>query len=167
MFLTTITNKMNSKVRVNLTKAEKEIKRRKQECFNCEEKWVKGHVCKGKLFLLSADGHPFTEFNKPNGGEGFQDVEQEMQPKGIQITYYALDGKIRPKTVRVLAQVGNKRIMMLINSGSSHNFIQLEVSKYLHLEFNTIDPFSVSIGNGELRCYKICRGVEIVWENSE
>lgn len=64
------------KVRVGMTEAEKEVKWSKQECFNCEEKWVKGLVCKGKLFLLSIDGNSFNEVNDSNGEEVYQDAQQ-------------------------------------------------------------------------------------------
>lgn len=74
-------------------------------------------MCKGKLFLLSADGSRFIEYNESDGVEVFEDAQQDLQPKTIQITYYALDGQVRPKIMRILAQVGTKRVMMLIDSG--------------------------------------------------
>ncbi|KAK1382254.1 hypothetical protein POM88_019989 [Heracleum sosnowskyi] len=39
-----------------LTYAERQTKNEKGQCYNCEEKWHKGHKCKGQMSLLLLDG---------------------------------------------------------------------------------------------------------------
>lgn len=54
---------------------------------------------------------------------------------------------------------------MLIDIGSTHNFMQKEVASHFQLTVCAINPFRVSTGNGEkLKCDKVCRSVKIkIW----
>lgn len=59
-------------------------------------------------------------------------------------------GHTIPQTLRVLGQIKNSPINVLIDSGSTQNFIQERVAKQLHLPFQQSKPFQVLIGNGEV-----------------
>lgn len=44
------TTKAMAFIRNRLTSTELKARREKNMCYNCEEKWVKGHRCKGSFF---------------------------------------------------------------------------------------------------------------------
>lgn len=49
-----------------------------------------------------------------------------------------------------------------MDRGSTHNFIQAKVVKYLHLVVEPILSFGVVVGNGQrLNCDRIMRGVPL------
>lgn len=48
-------------IKNRLTPAEMKARRDKNLFYNCDDKWVRGHKCRGKLFRLSTEGDVFTE----------------------------------------------------------------------------------------------------------
>lgn len=79
------------KFRRALIEAEKQIKRANQQCLNCEEKWVKGHKCKGRLFLLAVDGSYITEYMENNiEEERFENSYESLNLEVNQIILLAL-----------------------------------------------------------------------------
>lgn len=56
---------------------------------------------------------------------------------------------------------------MLVQNGSTHNFMQEEIAKLLKLTIHVIMPFKVSTGSGEkLVCSKVCKGVDIKFQGT-
>jgi hypothetical protein len=52
--------------------------------------------------------------------------------------------------------------MVLVDSGSTHNFIQNRVTKQLALQGSSTHEFQVLVGNGEtLECSSLCQQVEL------
>lgn len=118
-----------------------ELQRRKKEgiCFHCEEKYVPGHDCKSKarLFLLA-------------GSDGTNDVEIQIEEeKVLQISLHALAGCDSSKTMRMQAVVGNYRLTVLVDSGSTHNFINSKVADKMSLLMEPIGPFHIKVANGD------------------
>nr|GEV22957.1 retrotransposon-related protein [Tanacetum cinerariifolium] len=115
---------------------QKEIadKRAKNLCFYCDEKFVPGHKCSGQLFLLEigADKSALEEYEL----EALLD-EHVVQNFGEPITdtpvisLNAMNGGNTYKTMRVKAYVGKHTMHSLIDSGSTHIFLDLKVAKKL------------------------------------
>lgn len=82
-----------------------------------------------------------------------EEVPDELQ-KGLEltdpkITLYALTGWATPQTMHVTAKVGLYDIIMLIDSGSTHNFISSRMANMLRLPIVPTTEFSVWAANGE------------------
>jgi len=105
----------------------------KGRCYNCDERWHHAHVCKSpKLYLLH--GHEVT-FEDVNDNPSFEIVEPlELVTEPIiqevvepEISLHAILGSIAPKTMRLVGWIHNHRVVILIDFGSTHNFINLDV----------------------------------------
>jgi hypothetical protein len=120
---------------------EMQKKRAQGLCFNCEEKFTPGHRCKGpQLLLLEGYCESSEEAN----------YLKEFQPE---ISLHALTGLSAYKTMRVLAKIGPYEIVVLIDNGSTHNFISEKVASLLQLPVIPTDSFNVCVANGRpLQC---------------
>ncbi|XP_038715137.1 uncharacterized protein LOC120008853 [Tripterygium wilfordii] len=144
-----------------LTWDEMEKRREKGLCFNCNDRFTPGHKCKvSQAFVIEpVDTEEEEEQEVDVSGEGpvnsFNSEQQEPQ-----ISVHALTGGKGPKTMKLEAWVLNKPITILIDNGSSHNFINSKVAEKMGLTINTIPPFEVCVANGErLTCNEVCRDV--------
>ena len=55
--------------------------------------------------------------------------------------------------VRVTAKIGNHEVVVFIDSGSTHNFINAKVANLLHLPVIPTESFIVQVANGQrLQC---------------
>ncbi|CAL1391412.1 unnamed protein product [Linum trigynum] len=116
-----------------------EMHRRRQAglCFNCDEKFTPTHRCaKPRLMMLLDD-----------------EEEEAIEVEEAEVSFHAITGRTGGKTMRVWAQVGRTRLVVLIDSGSTHNFINNKTAEALHLPGSSVVPFNVRIANGApLKC---------------
>ncbi|KAJ0046473.1 hypothetical protein Pint_04287 [Pistacia integerrima] len=55
-------------------------------------------------------------------------------------------------TLIVAGRIGYRRVLVLIDSGSTHNFIDQRLARHLGLSITLIDKFWVTVANGEKLC---------------
>ncbi|CAL1361375.1 unnamed protein product [Linum trigynum] len=78
------------------------------------------------------------------------------------ISLHAATGVSGLKTLRFQAQIKGVPIVVLVDSGSTHNFISEAKAEESKLALEPIEPFVVRIANGErLRCEAKCPNVQI------
>lgn len=151
-----------------LSPAERKERQSKGLCFNCDEKYVPSHKCKGRFFRLAADESCLIEvFDREDEEE--ESVLVDSPPAVLipnegqtEISYHAFEGHISSNTIRLEGFVKCQSISVLVDTGSTHNFLQEEVAATLQLVVHMIHPFQVSTGSGEqLTCSKLCREVEV------
>ncbi|XP_042059609.1 uncharacterized protein LOC121804134 [Salvia splendens] len=146
------------KTRRLLTEEEMAEKRAKGLCYGCDEKFERGHRCARKqLYLLEID-------------DGVRDssIEAEIQDEEINddenplISIHAINGSPSRgfRTMRVTGRVGKKAIHILIDSGSTHNFLDLLLAKKLGLQLTQVNPVMVDVADGNrLECKSMCKGM--------
>ena len=77
----------------------------------------------------------------------------------------ALAGQVNSYSLRLIGKVGNHCFQVLINSGSTHNFIKLVLAKRLGLPIQPTTHFWVYIGNGDLLvCQLYCPQVTLTMQ---
>ena len=140
-------------------------------CYNCDEKWHMGHKCKSaKLFLLEevmeVEPKPFgvqlVEINKDKVLLDNQDVSLRSGVDPVEITLYALVGNPTSNTMRIKGWIQNHDVVSLIDSGSTHNFLDVAVLPVLHLQLDTSQILEVRVANGTvLKTLGSCHGVTI------
>ena len=124
-----------------LTWEEMQRRRAQGLCFNCNEKFTAGHRCtKAQLLILEAE----EEYEETLEAAPIE--EASYDPK---ITFYALTGWTAPQTMRVKAKIGPYEIIVLIDSGSTHNFISTRLANLLKLPIIPTAAFPVKVANGE------------------
>lgn len=106
-----------------LTWEEMQWRRALGLCFNCNERFTTGHKCQGSQILMIE--------TKPASEENINNEQVEGQQPEPEITYYALTGWTSPQTMRIAAKIGLYHIMVLVDSGSTHNFISTRMAALL------------------------------------
>jgi hypothetical protein len=155
-----------------LSPQELQARREKGLCYNCDDKYVQGHRCKRSFHILianpehaSTSDDPLTHLLLENQTVFQPDNELTPDPvtDSAQISLHALMGHTIPQTLRVLSLLKNSLVVVLIDSGSTHNFIQDRVAKQLGLPTNQAQSFQVLVGNGEeLKCDTICQQLDLL-----
>ena len=134
-------------------------------CFNCNDKFTTGHKhTKAQLLILECETTPeeglYEEFAAE---EPIMESTETVNPK---ITLYALSGWAAPQTMRVMAKIGQYAIVILIDSGSTHNFISSRLANLLQLSIKPTTSFSVQVANGaKLTCQGMFEKVQILIQN--
>ncbi|CAA0843145.1 Unknown protein, partial [Striga hermonthica] len=141
---------------------EEEMARRREKglCFRWEEKYTPGHQCKPNFlieFMDSDDEEPVIE------EEG--EVEVDVLNDEVEISVHAMAGTKGLRTMKLPAWLKDRRVTVLVDNGSSYNFINATLSHKLKLPTTTIEPFEVRVANGDrLRCSEMYRGVLIKFQ---
>lgn len=62
----------------------------------------------------------------------------------------AIFGKSQVSTMKLYATIGTTEVLILIDGGSTHNFISDTLVHELKMPTKFINPFGVQIGNGDI-----------------
>ncbi|CAM8905618.1 unnamed protein product [Rhodiola kirilowii] len=158
-----------------LTAAEMTERRERGLCYNCDERWVSGHRCKPKFLCLLVDSPSEDLLDDPYDSTTLLDddpcptqshiihPDPTLQPTDApNISLHALEGHFVPSTLRLAAKIDGRQIMVLIDGGSTHNFMQTRLAKSLRLAVEPSPHLSVTVGNGEkLNCAGFCKQVPL------
>lgn len=141
------------------------LHRKRGLCFNCEEKFHRGHKCASRVFLLITDE---TEPVSPH--IAIPDPPENPPPDPLdspnlylaQISLNSLVGHIAPETLRLVDSLAGQQLVLLFDGGSTHNFIQQQLVTQLGLSCRETNPLWVMVGNGQyLECHCICEDIAI------
>ena len=144
---------------LNLTPKQMEEKRLKNQCFWCDERFTPGHKCKNRqLYMITVQDDEDDGVEMGYGTE-VSDVGQKMlEEANPQLSLHALEGTYNYQTMRLRGSVGRKGLCILIDSGSTHNFIDERMASKLGCVMESIDELRVSAANGnKLSCKETCK----------
>uniref|UniRef100_A0A2N9EXV4 RNA-directed DNA polymerase n=1 Tax=Fagus sylvatica TaxID=28930 RepID=A0A2N9EXV4_FAGSY len=120
-----------------------ELKERRDRglCYNCNDKFVPGHRCK-KLFVIEAC------MEETDG-----DLEMEIEPledhELPEISLHAMSGHSAPDTMKVAGQIYSLSTTVLLDSGSSHNFVSESLATLSGLRPSQSQKVRVTVASGE------------------
>ena len=87
---------------------------------------------------------------------------QESSVEEADITLYALSGTPNFGTMRVMGKVKHKSVVILIDSGSTLNFVDTSLFSQFHIPVDSSQILEVKVANGEvLRTHGLCKDVSI------
>nr|GEW02776.1 peroxidase 64 [Tanacetum cinerariifolium] len=154
---TSNTSNSNSKPPLRISDVERESRYLKGECYRCGEKYGPGHRCKtGTFKVLEVEEEP--EEQPTSEVECIAGDTNDV----AEISLHAILGKPHPRTMKVQGMLHSTEVIILIDGGSTHNFISDVLVKDLHLNTQAVAPFGVQIGNGDfIRCGHICKDLPI------
>ena len=154
-----------------------EERRRKGLCFNCDKKFQPGHQCKSaKLFLLeglfpfqeSSSNVQLVEFDDseatllPLDGDNSEDNKSDIEKGVAEITLYALLGSPSPGTMTVKGKINGHWVTILIDTGSTHNFLDTAILAILQLSLDPTLTFEVKVANGAtIQTQGVCTNVRV------
>ncbi|KAI4385691.1 hypothetical protein MLD38_003686 [Melastoma candidum] len=131
--------------RRRLSQEEVEERRLKGLCFGCNEPFDRNHRC-SKRQVYSLVVEPFEEMGKINDGCK-RDTEVQDGDK-VEVTLHALKGELRSEgvqTMRVKGLYKRRSLNILIDSGSTHNFADMNVVKGMNLLTENVTPIRVGV----------------------
>lgn len=152
-----------------------EMQTRKQQglCFNCDEKYHFGHRCKPTHILMILPESSTNEHtHKP---DTTTTIEPDPPPINSQhnladsnqidlqeISFHALMGSTHPRSIRFPATINGNPLSILLDTGSTHNYIHPKAATFLGLNPDLSNSFVVIVGNGEkLRSAGSCSDVQV------
>ncbi|VFQ94095.1 unnamed protein product [Cuscuta campestris] len=111
-------------------------------CWNCDEKFTAGHRCAHRFLALLG-----TDDEEPVEPVEHQ-ADEEPLLTGDVSCMHSLAGAPNPRALRLSGRILGRTIQILIDGGSTHNFIHPQVAESLRLPLEPIPPFRVYVGNG-------------------
>ena len=127
-------------------------RRRQGLCYNCVEQYVPGHQC-ACLFSIELD-----DFAP-------EDAPLEEDPESPHISLHAITGLWSMRvidTIQLLVVIGTHTFTALLDTGSTHSFIDSAVVNVLGLTPETRPGLRVMVANGDtLVSAGLCRGISI------
>ncbi|XP_026383549.1 uncharacterized protein LOC113279048 [Papaver somniferum] len=132
-----------------LTPAQMQAIRDKALCYNCDVFYKPGHRCKTQqLFMLVAS-------EDDNASPPIEDSEEENGSPStsgdttMEISLHALTGLVTQNTIRVPGKLLNQDIFVLIDTGSTHSFLDSSLAEKLHLHIAPTGQMLVTVANGD------------------
>ena len=127
-----------------------EERRAKGLCFWCDNKFTPGHKCRTrKLYSICLMGD--DEGDEDSTVELGQETEV-LIGTDPHISMNALEGVPGCYTLKVTGRVAKLPIFILIDSGSTHNFMNTWVANKLQCVLTPINPVTVKAANGGRCC---------------
>lgn len=113
-------------------------RRRQGLCYNYEP-FVRGHRCQ-RLFYLEVADEDDTE-----------PAQEESPPEPVQptVSLHALAGVCTPNTMQVAVSIHGHKLTALMDTGSTHNFINADVAATVGLLFTDYPAIRVAVANGD------------------
>ncbi|KAH9733790.1 hypothetical protein KPL71_017135 [Citrus sinensis] len=133
-----------------ISTAEMQVRREKKLCYYYDEKYEPGHVCKHKHIYLLQGGD--SEGEEPNEADKVEGKEESR------VSLLVVSGYSTHQTMRIGGSIKKKAITILIDSGSTHNFLDPTVAKRAGYKIQRVSPMTVSVADGtKIISDAICR----------
>ncbi|CAN6696142.1 unnamed protein product [Malus baccata var. baccata] len=133
-----------------LTPDEIQRKRERGECWFCNDKWVHGHKCGLKQLLMMelADSEVLDGDMGQDPPELHHDPPELKHMELSECAFYGTHEGPTAQTMKVLGQVNGHTVKILLDSGSSHNFVDSKLIKQCGWQAQSTPTFEVMIADG-------------------
>jgi len=103
-------------------------------CYSCDRKYTKGHKCaEKKLFYIDCEEEEENEQESSKKEDIHHQPTLEDEEMSLIILCNVLVGIITPQTLKIEIHIKNKKVIVYIDSGSTHNFIHSKVATVIEL----------------------------------
>ncbi|XP_074346521.1 uncharacterized protein LOC141685312 [Apium graveolens] len=131
-------------------------------CYYCDQPYDRSHICQFKeaqLFTVEIPGNNGDLMRYEMSEESSEnEVEEEEAIEDPKMSVNALSENQGFHTMRVRGVVGNAVVHILIDSGSTRNFLDIEMAKKLKCQCVTIPHQAVTVADGNhLACQQMCK----------
>jgi hypothetical protein len=133
-------------------------------CYNCDDKYFSGHNCKEqKIFMAISEDISEEDVETPLVFESPEstNITPPSDPPEVEpiISLNALTG-FTPKTLKLIGYIKHQKVIILVDSGSTHNFIHRRIAQENHCYIHVINNFQIMIANGgSMKCRGHCENV--------
>lgn len=134
-----------------LAPAEARERRQKGLCFHYDERYTPSHKCKTQQ-LFWVEG--LMQDRNEDDGQHLELLKYQLHIEPIeddpapQISLHAIAGTKTPQTMRIVGRLRHCTLTILIDSGSTHNFIDPIVIRKAQVPTQSDAIFEVMVANG-------------------
>jgi hypothetical protein len=133
----------------------------KGRCYNCDEKYFSRHKCKEQnIFMAISEDISEEDVETPFVNESHESTDitpPEVEPV---ISLNALPGFSAPQTLKLIGYIKHRKVIILVDSGSTHNFIHRRIAQETHCYIHAVNNFQIMIANGgSMKCGGHCENV--------
>eukprot|EP00253_Pinus_taeda_P034864 PITA_34864 len=108
-------------------------KRAQGLCYSCDSKYTKGHKCaEKKLFYIDCEEDEEKEQEMSKEEDILQEQTLDKEQINPTISCNALARITTPQTINIEGHIKKKKVIVLVASGSTHNFIHCKIEKELN-----------------------------------
>lgn len=150
-----------------MTEEEAAKRREKGLCYRCDEKFTRGHRCKNKqlnVVLLCEDSEEADEMEEGETQEEEAIIVSEAPSSStlMALSMQSIVGISKGKTMKLVGTIKGQEVMILIDSGASHNFISSISASRLGLPVQQTKRYNVTVGDGyRVQGSGVCQDVEL------
>jgi hypothetical protein len=136
-------------------------------CYNCDDKYFPGHKCKEQnIFMAISEDISEEDVETPLVSEspGTPDITPPSDPLEVEpfISLNALTGFSTPQTLKLIGYIKQGKVIILVDSGSTHNFIHRRIAQETHCYMHAFNNFQIMIVNGgSMKCGGCCENVHL------
>ena len=127
-------------------------------CYNCDDKYFLGHKCKEKnIFMAISKDILEEDVETPLVSESPKSTDRtspsdpsELEPV---ISLNDLIGFSAPQTLKLISYIKYRKVIILVDSGSTHKFIHRRIAQETHCYIHVVNNFQIMIANGgSMKC---------------
>ena len=103
-----------------------------------------------KLFLIEEIMEQKEAADMVAVDRGEEDPGQFFLDEELEISLNAITGTPNPKTMKIIGVLRNQQVVILTDSGSTHNFVDAKLAEVLGIISTSGDAIKVRIANGQI-----------------
>jgi hypothetical protein len=148
-----------------LTREEMAKHQLKGLCYKCDDKYFLGHKCNEKNIFMSISKDVLEDdVEAPLVATSLVpiDLTAPSDPLEVKlvISMNSLTGFSAPQTFKFIGYIKHRKVIILFDSGRTHNFIHRHISQETNCYTCTINNFQITIANGRsMKCEGHCENV--------
>jgi hypothetical protein len=133
--------------------------------YNYDDKYFPGHKCKEQnIFMAISEDILEEDKETPSMSESSEstDITPPLDPPEVEpiISVNALTGFSTPQTLKLIGYIKHQKVIILVDSGCTHNFIHRRISHETHCYIHAVNNFQIMIANGgSMKCGERCENV--------
>ncbi|MCI18570.1 hypothetical protein A2U01_0039724, partial [Trifolium medium] len=133
----------------HISPAEIQLRREKGLCYFCDDKFSPQHRCPNKhLMLLQLDDFEALDPVTEDPVAELLLSEPIVDGENHHLSLNAMNGFASVGTIRFQGYINGHPVQVLVDGGSTDNFLQPRVAKFLKLPIEPVSNFNVLVGNG-------------------
>ncbi|WVZ83964.1 hypothetical protein U9M48_031050 [Paspalum notatum var. saurae] len=128
------------------------------QCYKCGLKWNPSHQCASTVPTHMVE-ELWQILQEPAICSNLDNVQTESYPESpecesaedlMAISLHAVDGREAPKTIKLMGKILGKHPLVLIDSGSTSNFVSERFASYIPSWSELVKPVQVKVANGAI-----------------
>jgi hypothetical protein len=148
-----------------LTRVEMVERQLKGPSYNCDDKYFPRHKCNEQnLFISISEDILEEDIETPLVSESPEtpDITPPSDPLKVEpiISLNTLTSFSTPQTLKLISYIKHQKVIILVDSGSTHNIIHHHIAQENHCYFHDVNNFQIMIANGgSMKCGGRCENV--------